>query len=207
MFKKILGTGAVRAINLLTQFATLVMGTKFLGAAEWGIAYTVQVDNTFLLIGIELLAGSGLVYFTPRKKLSTLLTLSFAWIGIVMLFYALLFNGLSLFPDFYHRIVPEGYATILLLQTLTYSLHEFNLNYFLGKEKIKTFNLLFLLQILTQVGTMSLFIFALDIMDARAFLYSQLCGYTLALLVGWILLLPTLKHEQYGHQNYRQPLN
>lgn len=195
MFKKILGTGAVRAINLLTQFATLVMGTKFLGAAEWGIAYTVQVDNTFLLIGIELLAGSGLVYFTPRKKLSTLLTLSFAWIAIVMLFYVLLFKGLSLFPDFYHRIVPEGYATILLLQTLTYSLHEFNLNYFLGKEKVKTFNLLFLLQILTQVGTMSLFIFAFEMKDARAFLYSQLCGYTLALIVGWILLLPTLKRE------------
>lgn len=195
MFKKILGTGAVRVINLLTQFATLVMGTKFLGAAEWGIAYTVQVDNTFLLIGIELLAGSGIVYFTPRKKLSTLMAISYAWIGIVMLFYLLLFKGLSLFPDFYHRIVPEGYASILLLQTLTYSLHEFILNYFLGKEKVKTFNLLFLLQILTQISTMALFIFVLDMMDARAFLYSQLCGYTLALLVGWIELLPTVKRE------------
>ena len=195
MFKKILGTGAVRVINLMTQLATLIMGTKFLGAAEWGIAYTVQVDNTFLLIGIELLAGSGLVYFTPRKKLSTLLTLSYAWIAIMMAFYVLLFKGLSFAPDFYHRIVPEGYATILLLQTLTYSLHEFNLNYFLGKEKVKTFNWLFLLQILTQVGTMAVFIFVLDLNDARAFLYSQLCGYTLALLIGWILLLPTLKRE------------
>ena len=195
MFKKILGTGATRVINLLTQFATLVMGTKFLGAAEWGVAYTVQVDNTFLLIGIELLAGSGLVYFTPRKKLSTLLTISYAWIGIMMLFYVLLFKGLSFAPEFYHRIVPEGYALILLLQTLTYSLHEFNLNYFLGKEKVKTFNWLFLLQILTQVGTMAVFIFALKIVDARAFLYSQLCGYTLALIVGWILLLPILKRE------------
>ena len=195
MFKKILGTGAVRLVNLLTQFATLVMGTKFLGAAEWGIAYTVQVDNTFLLIGIELLAGSGLVYFTPRKKLSTLMTLSYAWIGLVMCFYLLIFKGLSFFPEFYHRVVPEGYASILLLQTLTYSLHEFNLNHFLGKEKVKTFNCLFLLQILTQVSTMALFILVLDMADARAFLYSQLCGYTLALVAGWILLLPTLKRE------------
>ena len=195
MFKKILGTGAVRVINLLTQFATLVMGTKFLGAAEWGIAYTVQVDNTFLLIGIELLAGSGIVYFTPRKKLSTLLTISYAWIAAVMLFYILCFKALSFIPDFYHRVIPEGYATILLLQTLTFSLHELNLNYFLGKEKVKTFNWVFLLQILTQVSTMAVFIFALNMVDARAFLYSQLCGYTLALIVGWAILLPTLKRE------------
>ena len=36
MFKKILGTGATRVVNVMTQLATLIMGTKFLGAAEWG---------------------------------------------------------------------------------------------------------------------------------------------------------------------------
>ena len=51
MFKKILGTGAVKAVNVLTQMATLIMGTKFLGAAEWGKAFIAQTDITFLLIG------------------------------------------------------------------------------------------------------------------------------------------------------------
>lgn len=197
MLRKLLGTGAVRVVNLLTQFATLVMGTKFLGATEWGIAYTIQVDNTILLIGIELIAGSGLVYFTPRKKLSTLLMLSYAWIGLVMCFYVLLFATLSLIPDIFHRIVPEGHAAMLLLLTLTYSLHEFNLNHFLGKEKVSTFNWLFLIQILTQVVSMALFIFVVQMTDARAFLYSQLCGYSTALLAGWCVLFPTMKRERH----------
>ena len=198
MFKKILGTGAARAVNVLTQLATLIMGTRYLGAAEWGKAFIAQTDITFLLIGIELIAGSGLVYFTPRKKLATLMKISYGWIAFVMLIYLLLFNVLHFFPNFYHTIVPEGYAWLVLLMTFIYSFHEFNLNHFLGKEKVATYNWLFLIQILTQVSMMAVLIFALNIRTAKALLYSQLCGYSLATLIGWALLFPTLKRE--GHE-------
>ena len=200
MFKKILGTGAAKAVNVLTQLATLIMGTRYLGAAEWGKAFIAQTDITFLLIGIELVAGSGLVYFTPRKKLNTLMSISYGWIAFVMLIYLLLFNILHFFPNIYHTIIPEGYAWLVLLMTFIYSLHEFNLNHFLGKEKIATYNWLFLTQILTQVSMMAVFIFALNLRTAKALLYSQLCGYSLATLVGWALLFPHLKREE------REPL-
>lgn len=203
IFHKILGTGAARAVNVLTQLATLIMGTRFLGAAEWGTAFIAQTDITFLLIGIELISGSGLVYFTPRKKLSTLMTISYGWIAIVMLFYTVLFNLLHLFPWVYD-IIPQHYSTLILVMTFVYSLHEFNLNHFLGKEKVATFNWLFLTQILTQVTMMAVFIFVLNLRTAKALLYSQLCGYTLATLVGWILLFPTLKHE--GREPLRNSL-
>jgi len=195
MFKKILGTGATRVVSVMTQLATLIMGTKFLGAAEWGKAFVAQTDITFLLIGIELIAGSGLVYFTPRKKVATLMKISYGWIAFVMLIYLLLFSILHFFPGFYHTIVPEGYAWLVLVMTFAYSLHEFNLNHFLGKEKVAIYNWLFLIQILTQVSMMALLIFALNLRTARALLYSQLCGYTMATLVGWVLLFPTLRHE------------
>ena len=198
MFKKILGTGAARAVNVLTQLATLIMGTRCLGAAEWGKAFIAQTDITFLLIGIELIAGSGLVYFTPRKKLVTLMKISYGWIAFVMLIYILLFNVLHFFPNFYHTIVPKGYAWLVLVMTFVYSFHEFNLNHFLGKEKLATYNWLFLIQILTQVTMMAVLIFALNIRTAKALLYSQLCGYSLATLIGWALLFPSLKHE--GHE-------
>ena len=197
MFKKILGTGAARAVNVLTQLATLIMGTKCLGAAEWGKAFIAQTDITFLLIGIELIAGSGLVYFTPRKKLATLMKISYGWIAFVMVVYLLLFGIFHFFPGFYYTIVPEGYAWLVLLMTFVYSLHEFNLNHFLGKEKIATYNWLFLIQILTQVTMMAVLIFALNLRTAKALLYSQLCGYSLATLIGWILLFPNLKSEEH----------
>lgn len=204
MFKKILGTGAARAVNVLTQLATLIMGTKFLGAAEWGKAFIAQTDVTFLLIGIELIAGSGLVYFTPRKKLTTLMKVSYGWIAFAMLVYILLFSVLHLFPSFYHTIVPEGYGKLVLLLTFVYSLHEFNLNHFLGKEKVSIYNWLFIIQILTQVAIMAVLIFTLNIRTGKALLYSQLCGYSLATLVGWGFLFPTLKRE--GSEPWRSCL-
>ena len=201
MFKKILGTGAARAVNVLTQLATLIMGTKFLGAAEWGKAFIAQTDITFLLIGVEIVAGSGLVYFTPRKKLGTLMKISYGWIAFLMLVYMALFYFLHFKPHIFYTIVPQTYATLILANTFMYGLHEFNLNHFLGKEKVATYNWLFIIQILTQVTMMAVLIFVLDIRTGKALLYSQLCGYTLATLIGWILMIPNLKRE--GHEPLR----
>lgn len=195
MFKKILGTGITRVLNLLIGFVTMLMGTKVLGAAEWGIGFTVLTDVTFLLIGVEFLAGSGLVYFTPRKKLSTLMAVSYSWIALVMAFYVLLFWVLSHYPVTFDRVVPHGYEGITLLLTLVYSFHNFNLNVFLGKEKVGTFNWVFLLQIFVQVCSMALFIFVFRIHDAHAFVYSLLCGYITAFLVGFVLMIRMFNHD------------
>lgn len=195
MFKKILGTGITRVLNLLIGFVTMLMGTKVLGAAEWGIGFTVLTDVTFLLIGVEFLAGSGLVYFTPRKKLSTLMAVSYSWIALVMAFYVLLFWVLSHYPVTFDRIVPHGYEALTLLLTFVYSFHNFNLNVFLGKEKVGTFNWVFLLQIFVQVSSMALFIFVFGIRDAHAFVYSLLCGYITAFVVGFVLMLRMCHRE------------
>lgn len=195
MFKKILGTGVTRVLNLMTGFVTMLMGTKVLGPAEWGIGFTVLTDVTFMLIGVEFLAGSGLVYFTPRKKLSTLMSVSYSWIALVMALYWLLFRLLSHYPTTFDRIVPHGYEGLTLLLTLVYSFHNFNLNVFLGKEKVGTFNWVFLLQIFVQVCTMALFIFVFHIHDAHAFVYSLLCGYSTAFLVGFVLMIRLFNKE------------
>ena len=190
MFKKILGTGVTRVLNLLIGFATMLMGTRILGPAEWGICFTVLTDVTFLLVGIELIVGGGLVFFTPRKPLNVLMKVSYAWIVMVMAFYVLAFWVLSHFPDTFDHIVPRGYEGITLLLTFVYSFHNFNLNVLLGKEKVGTYNWVFLLQIFVQVCTMALMIFVFHIHDAHAFVYSLLCGYSTALLVGLTQVVP-----------------
>ena len=197
MFKKILGTGATRILNLLIGFANMMLGAKLLGAAEWGIGYMVVVDVSFLLIGVELLAGSGLVYFTPRKKLSTLMFVSYSWIIITIALYALVFWLLSNFPDTFDNIVPQGYAKITLLMVLVYSFHNFNLNIFLGKEKVHLYNWVFSIQILTQITVFCVLLFGFHITDAHAFIYSLLSGYSVATIVGFCFLLPMVKKEGF----------
>ena len=125
MIKKIFGTFGTRLLNAIVGFITLWLGTNFLGKEAWGIGATVLVDVSLLLIAVELLSGSGLIYFTPRKPFATLLKISYTWTFIIMGFFTLMFYLLHTFlPNIYHTFVPEGYGFEILLMVLLYSLHN-----------------------------------------------------------------------------------
>ena len=77
MLKNIFGTFGTRLLNALCNFITVWVGTHYLGAEAWGVGGIALLDVSLLLIGVELLAGSGLVYFTPRKPYRTLFQISY----------------------------------------------------------------------------------------------------------------------------------
>ena len=90
MIKKIFGTFGTQVLNAICNFVTLWFGTHYLGDEAWGIGGIVLLDVSILLIGVEFLAGSGLIYFTPRKSYRTLFKISYIWSALVVAFYALL---------------------------------------------------------------------------------------------------------------------
>ena len=196
MIKKIFGTFGTRLLNALCNFITLWFGTHYLGAEAWGIGGIVILDVSLLLIGVELLAGPGLVYFTPRKSFRTLFEISYIWSAIVVAFYALMIYLISLIPfDSNIELIPEGYHGMVLLLVFVYSLHNFNLNTLLGKERVGTNNILFLIQFLTQMCSMLFYIFVLNIRDANAFVFSLLTGYVVSYLCGLTQISAYLKDK------------
>ena len=196
MIKKIFGTFGTRLLNALCNFITLWFGTHYLGAEAWGIGGIVILDVSLLLIGVELLAGPGLVYFTPRKSFRTLFEISYIWSAMVVAFYALMIYLISLIPfDSHIELIPEGYHGMVLLLVFVYSLHNFNLNTLLGKERVGTNNILFLIQFLTQMCSMLFYIFVLDIRDANAFVFSLLTGYVVSYLCGLTQISAYLKDK------------
>lgn len=197
MVKKIFGTFGTRLLNAVVGFVTLWFGTNFLGREAWGIGATVLVDVSLLLIAVELLSGSGLIYFTPRKSFATIFKLSHIWIFFVTACIYLIFYLLYTFaPDIYHSFVPEGYGIHIITMVFLYSFHNFNMNVLLGKERVGSQNLLFLLQFMTQMTSMIIYIFVFNIRDANAFIYSLITGYFTANILGYILVLPYLKEEK-----------
>lgn len=184
MLKNIFGTFGTRLLNALCNFITLWVGTHYLGAEAWGVGGIVLLDVSLLLIGVELLAGSGLVYFTPRKPYRTLFQISYVWSAIVVAFYALVMYIFSFIPKNDIEFIPEGYHVLVLLLVFIYSLHNFNLTTLLGKERIMTNNILFIIQFITQMSSMLVYIFVFDIRDAHAFVYSLLTGYIVGYFCG-----------------------
>ncbi len=187
MIKKIFGTFGTRLLNAIVGFVTLWFGTNFLGREAWGIGATVLVDVSLLLIAVELLSGSGLIYFVPRKPFSTIFKLSHIWIIFVTASISLIFYALySWFPDIYHSFVPEGYGTHIIIMVFLYSLHNFNMNVLLGKEKVGAQNILFIIQFMTQLISMIVYIFVFGMRNANAFIYSLMTGYFVANIFGFI---------------------
>lgn len=191
MIKKIFGTFGTRLLNVLVGFATLWFGTNFLGREAWGIGATVIVDVSLLLIAVELLSGSGLIYFTPRKPFTTIFKLSYIWIFSVTASISLILYVLySLLPDIYHAFIPEDYGIHIVSMVFLYSFHNFNMNVLLGKERVGMQNVLFIIQFMTQITSMIVNIFVLDIRTADAFIFSMISGYLLASIVGFFCIIP-----------------
>jgi O-antigen/teichoic acid export membrane protein len=93
-------------------------------------------------------------------------------------------------PNTYHTFIPEGYGVHIVLMVFLYSILNFNINVLLGKERIGTQNILFLIQFITQVTSMIINIFVFDIKNADAFIYSMITGYLVAGIVGFFCIIP-----------------
>lgn len=204
MLKKIFGTFGTRVLNAICNFITLWFGTHYLGAEAWGIGGIVLLDVSILLIGVEFLAGSGLIYFTPRKSYRTLFKISYIWSAIIVAVYALAIYLCSFIPSIGDKFIPEGYQTLVLLLVFIYSLHNFNLTTLLGKERVGTNNILFIIQFMTQMCSMLFYIFVLDIRNADAFVFSLLTGYTVGYLCGLTQIWPYLKEK--GNDSMRETI-
>ena len=198
MIKKIFGTFGTRLLNAVVGFVTLWFGTNFLGREAWGIGATVLVDVSLLLIAVELLSGSGLIYYTPRKSFVTLFKISYVWTFIMIAFFAATFSLLrSFLPSVYNAFVPEGYGFHILLMVFLYSLHNFNMNVLLGKERVGAQNVLFIIQFMTQLLSMMTYIFVFDIRNADAFVYSLITGYLVVNICGFISIFQYFKDNRH----------
>ncbi len=195
MIKKIFGTFGTRVMNAVCGLVTLWFASHYLGAEAWGVGGVVLLDVSLLLVGVEFLAGSGLIFFTPRKSYRTLMKISYLWTAAIVAFYALMIKLAALLPEGYTSLIskflggntefiPHGYEGIVLLLVFIYSLHNFNLTTLLGKERVGTNNILFIIQFMTQMCSMLVYIFAFDLRDERAFIYSLLTGYVVGYLCG-----------------------
>ncbi len=195
MLKKILSTTGTRILNAFSGILILWIATNELGKAAWGTAGIILLDITLILLVIELMAGSGLVYFSSRYSLKSLMKISYSWMLLVIALTALTFGLLTFFPRIYQLLIPSGYGIHILALSLINALHGFNMNVLLGKKKITAFNSLFVLQFGLQLLSFVGFVYLLQLKDEKAFVYALYVAYAIPALIGWLLLAPFFKDK------------
>jgi len=193
MLHKILSTTGTRILIAFSGILILWIATNELGKAAWGTAGIILLDITLILLVIELMAGSGLVYFSSRYSLRSLMKISYSWMLLVIALTALIFGLLSFFPEIYQLIIPQGYGLHILALSLINALHGINMNVLLGKKKITAFNSLFVLQFGLQLLSFNAFVYLMQLKDEKAFVYALYVAYAIPAVTGWLLLIPFFK--------------
>jgi O-antigen/teichoic acid export membrane protein len=156
--------GTISALNFL--IVTLVFrelgqnGTAEMGLVVLGISFILMISN--------IIGGPALVYLTSRESNFTLLVTSYLWAVISTVLMGFVLFILELVPlDYIWWVVVIGFFECL------FSIHN---QFFVGKEDMKSHNLLKLIQKITQV----LLFLAIEI---------SLDNFVLSLLVSYFIVL------------------
>ena len=155
------------------SFTILLLNSNYLGAEGLGTVGLIVLNITIVQLICNLMNGS-IIYFCNKLNLSTLVFLAYTWsiisiglFGVLNQFYTVFVTAFSF--DIY---------TLSFLQAAI-SIHFFVL---LGKEKVKVFNLLSLLQSFTTLLALLYWFFLKEEPTVDSFITALYTSYSLTLL-------------------------
>jgi len=199
MIKKIIGTTGARFFSAALTFVILWVTTNYLGKEGVGTISLIILDIAIILLLNDFIGGSALVYFTPRKNISELLIISYIWAFIVVIIFFGLFRLLSFFPVIYNTVIPSGFEYHILVVGLLNILSFINLNILVGKENIKMYNTIFLIQIITLFLSLVFFIFIIQKVEVISYVYSMYISQSISFILGVFCLKKYFKFQNQNH--------
>ncbi len=190
MLKTIIGTTGTRILNAIFALIILYLIANYIGSKGMGVIGLIILDITIIQLVIDLVAGSALIYYASRTNLGNLLIPAYLWIGVVIVFFTISFFLLNIIlpSSTIEIIVPGGYAKHILFLALLSGFMVTHYNLLLGKKRIKTYNILFTIQISVMLLVFLYQLFALNNTDVEAYLYGLYSGYGLAAIVGFFVV-------------------
>lgn len=138
MFGKILNTFGAKALSAVINLLIAILLSQYLGPAGKGVQSLIITTITFVLVFANLVGGATLVYLVPRHAPSLLILPSYLW---TLLVSAASYFVLLLFP-----FVEKPFILHICILSALNSFVAINTAILIGREKIKTANLINLLQ-------------------------------------------------------------
>jgi O-antigen/teichoic acid export membrane protein len=190
MLKKIIGTTGTRILNALFAIVILYLLANYIGSKGMGVIALIVLGITIIQLVIDLLAGSALVYYGSRSNMGQLLFPAYIWIALVVAaFYGLFLLANAWFPALTALAVPEGYAIHILSLALLSGVMITHYNLLLGKERIKTYNILFTVQISMMLLVFLFQLFVMKNTNVEAYLSGLYFAYGIAATGGFVAVV------------------
>lgn len=189
MLRQLSGTTATRILTTALGFATVIVATRYLGAHEYGniSLFVLSISLIQLLAGVA--GGPALVYLAPRMPVSRLFSGSLIWsVGIHCVVGAVLLVT----PWF-----DTKWLIHLLILSFVFYLNTFAYTTLLGKQSIREFNFIQILQAILLLGSLLAQVVISNEHSFILYIRSLYLAWGSATLYGWIKLSPHLEMRQW----------
>ena len=181
MLANLLNTVGTRSLSMLLNFLLVIATTHLLGSNGRGIIGVFIATYSMIIMFIQFVGGSPIIYLSNKNSYSHLLIPSYIWsftIGIVG--YGFLYH---------YPALDDAYQVHICLIAVLHSLWVVHSFVLMGKERVKDHNLLQLLYILLlMLGFLSVYFFALS--SVFAYIYALYISNIIVLILSIVLIIP-----------------
>jgi O-antigen/teichoic acid export membrane protein len=197
LFGKILNTFGARAISAVINLLIAIVLSQFLGPDGKGIQSLIITTITFVLVFANLVGGATLVYLVPRHTPSLLIFPSYLWTIIVSIFsYVVLF----FFP-----VVDKSLILHICILSILNSFISINTSILIGKEKIRTSNLISLIQPVILIIGLLIFFTLKEKPGALEYIYGLYLSFGVTMLVSFVYYIKYCGNIRiYNLKEYKQ---
>lgn len=192
MIKNIINTFFFRSINALLAFAIVIITARYLGAEIRGEISLFVLNITLVFQLVSIVSGGGLVYFAPKRALSSIIISSLIWSVIA--------SVLGIYLLFYLGFIQDDLIFWMIVATLLLSWFYIGMNVIVGFEKIKIFNVISTVQMLSLTVLILYFISNKEIPRFNTWLYAYVISFIIAIIILKIYMIRTWKWTKITFQ-------
>ena len=138
MLRKILATVGTRYVIAALNLALMLINSRVLGRHDMGVAGVVFASANVAVMLASVLCGNTIVYFMRLKRLSVVVSAAYVW--------ALVGSGMACGAMAAVGMLPTGLGGVVFGLAVLLSLVNVHLRVLLGWDRIRAFNVVFLVQ-------------------------------------------------------------
>ncbi len=185
MLKKILGTAGTRLMTAFITFIIVIINARALGSEGVGEVALIVLGITIILLISNFVGGGALVYLIPRHNAFLLLIPSYIWAAISAFAGAALLNITGL--------IPSKFVEHITFLSLIQAFGSIQMTFLLGKEKIKSYNLITLLQFVLLILAVIIFFYLLKHKEVLYYVYALYLAFGSTFFLSFFLILPFIR--------------
>ena len=189
MFKDIIGTIGARYVVAFLNLLLIFINSKVLGRDGMGMVGVIYASANIAVIFNSILCGNTIVYFMNRYNLRYVFYPAYVW--------AFAGSVIACLAMFFFNILPEGYEMAVFGLALLISVVTANSLMLLGKDNVKGFNIVYIIQGVLTFAILLYIYYIADYRDIDGYLIGLFVAYIITYLYSVILLFPHLLKKEH----------